>query len=206
MKNRYADGDEYFWRSIDTLSDDTKMDRKTVMKAKKELLSQWKPVVGYEGWYSISSYGDVRREKEGRRGNCKAGKILKAFKDTAGYKRVKLFKDGIGKQFSVHRLVGTSFLGSKPLILVTNHKDGFKENNFYENLEYITRKENTNHALRMGLLPVGEMRWSAKLKRSQVIDIRKNAKEFSRKDLAKFYKVHVTTIADIICKRQWKNI
>ena len=44
-----------------------------------------------------------------------------------------------------HRLVAVTFLGPIPKGKEVNHKDGIKNNNVPENLEYMTRKENVTH-------------------------------------------------------------
>ena len=49
------------------------------MKNTKET---WKPVVGYEGLYEVSSKGKVR--------SLKTGRILKPFYDTKGYAMVNV--------------------------------------------------------------------------------------------------------------------
>lgn len=62
-----------------------------------------------------------------------------------GYKRVFLSKDNKMKAFFAHRLVAQAFIDNpqhKPQI---NHKDGNKENNRADNLEWVTRKENWKH-------------------------------------------------------------
>lgn len=59
-----------------------------------------------------------------------------------GYKRVCLILNHAQKNFSVHRLVGIHFIpnpNNKPQI---NHKDGVKINNFENNLEWLSSKEN----------------------------------------------------------------
>ena len=70
---------------------------------------------------------------------------------TTGYWKVKLFKDGAGKDHKIHRLVALSFLEKDVGTDVVNHKDGDKLNNNVQNLEWCTTKENVNHALEIGL-------------------------------------------------------
>lgn len=59
--------------------------------------------------------------------------------------------NGAYKHFNVHRLVGEAFLGIPDTGLVINHKDGDKQNNCVDNLEWVTRSENDKHAYKMGL-------------------------------------------------------
>ena len=43
-----------------------------------------------------------------------------------------------------------TFIGTRPEGMVVNHKNGVKTDNRLENLEYITSRENTIHAFKMG--------------------------------------------------------
>lgn len=65
------------------------------------------------------------------------------------YYAVKLSKDGKTKHFKVHRLVAEAFI-KKPELQV-NHIDGNKQNNRVDNLEWVTQKENIEHAIKIGL-------------------------------------------------------
>lgn len=110
-------------------------------------MKAWEDVAGYEGIYSISDDGDVMRVCGGS--GARAYLILKPQASRTGYLRVGLWKDGTCKRHSVHRLVAAAFIGKHTNQI--NHKDGDKRNNSSWNLEYVTAKENINHAIKHGL-------------------------------------------------------
>jgi hypothetical protein len=115
---------------------------------------EWRSVVGFEGSYSVSNLGRVRRNIA--ENNTYAGRILNPSKDNNKnfrYLRVHLVYGPIKKYCTVHSLVAASFLGPCPDKLQINHIDGIKTNNRIVNLEYITQPENMAHAKRVGLLP-----------------------------------------------------
>lgn len=88
--------------------------------------------------YEVSSLGRIRGQK---------GNILKGTQTKDGYKKVGLYTNGKGKFKYIHRMVLETFLpNEKSDKLEVNHKDGNKENNSLENLEWVTSKENNLHA------------------------------------------------------------
>lgn len=99
----------------------------------------------YRGLYQVSNLGRIKSywfEKE---------KILVNLKNKYGYLKVCLCKEGKKKQFFIHRLVAQMFIpnsDNKPFI---NHKNGNKEENKIDNLEWCTYKENNAHAYKTGL-------------------------------------------------------
>lgn len=113
----------------------------------------WKQVVGYEGLYEISNEGRVRRIATDNYhwGNTPIEqRILKP--RFAEYKTVHLSKHGVVKTVKIARLVAHAFISNpfdKPQV---NHKDGDKYNDTVDNLEWCTRSENSQHALKMGFL------------------------------------------------------
>lgn len=114
--------------------------------------------------YSISDYGYIR--------NDKTGKILKPRYRKDGYSMVSLYANKKAKNFQAHRLVGEYFIANpenKPWI---NHIDGNPKNNHYTNLEWCTPKENSQHAVRIGLFPRGEKHHLSTLTDQQVAQIR----------------------------------
>lgn len=107
---------------------------------------EWKNIPNLKG-YQASNLGNIRSL------NYRNSKQIKNLSKTIagrGYLRVKITINGIGKNYSVHRLVIQTFLGENDKLEV-NHKDGNKLNNNINNLEYCTRSENMLHAYKNGL-------------------------------------------------------
>lgn len=121
---------------------------------------EWRAVVGYEGFYEVSSFGNVRRlSRNDTDGRSTRGRLKKQSM-TNGYLFLGLCRDGKPEIVRVHRLVARAFLGECPDGLVVNHIDHDKTNNHATNLEYVTPKENIQHAARngrMGQLEVEEV-------------------------------------------------
>ena len=115
----------------------------------------WKDIKGYEGFYQVSNFGRVKsvaRVVKSRWGTDKPLKErpVREIVDGLGYSRLSLSKEGIVKAHKIHRLVAEAFLQGEGHI---NHKDGDKQNNRIENLEFCTIKQNNNHAFENGLRP-----------------------------------------------------
>lgn len=111
----------------------------------------WKDVIGYEGYYKVSNFGNVRSlSRSIMRSNGKIQtikeRILKSGIDTAGYFVVKLYKKEKKGTIKVHQLIAQSFLNHTicGMQFVINHKDFNKLNNHVDNLEIITQRENAN--------------------------------------------------------------
>ena len=113
----------------------------------------WKQIEDYPN-YEVSNLGNVRSRKRyvtqlGHKEvytRTMQSKELKPRLQNSGYLIVWLSQDGKAKPFTVHRLVASAFVeGSGNDV---NHKDGNKQNNRAENLEWVTRSENLIHAYR----------------------------------------------------------
>jgi HNH endonuclease/NUMOD4 motif len=105
---------------------------------------EWRkiPVKFYEGYYEISSFGNVRRIRSAR--GASKNKDIRQI-TMGGYYNVHLSKWNIVRCFHIHSLVALAFLGPQPQGTVVNHKDGKKKNNHFQNLEYISPKKNSDH-------------------------------------------------------------
>lgn len=168
---------------------------------------EWRPVVGWEELYAVSSFGRVRTLVN--RNGSRAGKIKRANvpEGNGEYPAVR-FKHGPRRQIRhVHILVAAAFLGPCPMGHEVNHKDGIKTNPRLDNLEYATRLENAAHASRMGLTCRGERRPGAKLREDDVRAIRRLRSEGATfRAIAERYGIHRQAAANVVNGRSWKHV
>jgi hypothetical protein len=180
--------------------------------AKREI---WKDIENYDT-YMISTYGRVKsKPKEWIAGNSVKrkhyGKILKLQNNVQGYKTIRLYKEQKGKSFRIHRLVAEAFI-SKPSDYnemkelsyhgyTVNHKDGNKENNHVDNLEWMTNRQNIQHSYDTGLNE--KNREKTRNLRARKVIIYKDNQELKFdyiKDAADFLDCHSSTISRTIKK------
>lgn len=111
----------------------------------------WKDVNGYEGLYQVSNLGRVKSlEHLDSIGRKKKEKNMST-QEVSGYLRVWLSKGDNRKGYLVHRLVAKAFIPNICNKREVNHKDGNKQNNNANNLEWVTSSENQLHAYKSGL-------------------------------------------------------
>ncbi len=113
----------------------------------------WKDVIGYEGYYQVSSIGRVRSLDRQLKNNHTTydlkGVILKNRITDRGYHTVQLSRKCRSKQKFVHRIIAESFF-TKPINATeTNHKNGIRSDNRLENLEWVTHAENMQHSIKV---------------------------------------------------------
>ena len=113
----------------------------------------WKSVVGFEGLYEVSDSGSVVScERITCDGKHLKRKEIHGGHFSNGYRFVCLRKDGVNRNCSIHRLVAEAFIPNPLNLTDVNHKDGNKQNNSVENLEWCTRSDNLKHAVKIGLV------------------------------------------------------
>lgn len=130
-------------------------------------MENWKYVKGFEGKYMVSDKGRVKSCKYkfvdslGRKYTnepqiikCEYKNSRKARKQNASKRvTVGLRKNGKKKQLQVSRLVAEAFIPNPENKETVNHIDGNTKNNTKENLEWMSRKENVQHAYNNNLYP-----------------------------------------------------
>ena len=138
---------------------------------------------------------------DGRVINKHNGYILKGRPNSKGYLRVSIGK----KLMFIHRLVAEKYVPNPNGKEQVNHKDGNKLNNCADNLEWVSNKENRNHAVENFLHLQGEDCPYAELNWETVEYIRANPDHLLQRELGEMFGVARTTIGDIVNYRTWKN-
>lgn len=175
-----------------------------------------KDVVNFPG-YSVDEDGNVyshRRKKGKGKGNGLGTKVvidktyckkLKPRTGRAGYPVVYLC-GGHSQQYTVHRLVATTFIPNpenKPCI---NHKDFNICNPSVDNLEWVTYSENNKHSVKNGRM-AGEKSNFSKLSVNEVVAIRALAKTtVRRKDIAALFGITPDYVTGIQKRKAWDHI
>ena len=165
----------------------------------------WKSIPSFES-YSVSSHGRVKRTIQSR---SNMPKILKPWIESHGYCQVELSNKDGQKTFRVHRLVLSVFMGDPKKGQVCNHKDGDKQNNNIDNLEWCSSSYNMKHSYKNGLHSKrhGEMSHYAKLTKDHVLYIRGLLENGVKCiDLANNFGVSRFCIYDIRDRKTWRHI
>lgn len=104
----------------------------------------WRPVLGWEGRYEVSSQGRVR-SLVGRR-----PRVLRPRPTRQGYPMVALYRDNVRRDVGIHLLVAEAFHGPRPEGLCVCHANDVKHDNRPENLRFDTWSENQRDRVRNG--------------------------------------------------------
>lgn len=96
--------------------------------------------------YQVSSSGDVCHF------NSTTNRKTRLDKD--GYLRLNVHYFGKVIAVKVHTFVAETFLENPNNLKTVNHKDGNKNNNKVENLEWLSAGDNTKHGFQSGLQPM----------------------------------------------------
>lgn len=147
-------------------------------------MEEWVHLLEYPN-YELSNYGKIKSRRTLR--------YLHGGLTRDGYLQVTLRADGLNHQKYVHVLVAEVFVGRPYGDYEVNHIDGDKSNNHWDNLEWITHRENMRHAYESGLMNAQRIR----------VRIIETGDEFgSYSECADFLKVHKNSISDYFRGKQ----
>lgn len=103
----------------------------------------WKGIEDYPN-YEISSHGRVRSLNY--KGTGRIG-LLKPRINGIGYALVWLFKDGVGRTYSIHRLVAKAFIPNPDGKTEIDHINANRSDNRLENLRWASSSENSQNPI-----------------------------------------------------------
>lgn len=119
-------------------------------------MEMWKKIEEFD--YEVSDQGRIRSiDKQVNTGLkhqtyvIKKGKMLKP-NLKKGYLTIDLCNNNKHKTTNIHRLVAQAFITNEENKHTVNHKNAIKTDNRVSNLEWCSSKENTQHALKLGLI------------------------------------------------------
>ncbi len=152
--------------------------------------------------YSIDEYGNVYNSK---------GHKMKPSVSNKGYLMFKLFiTRGLRKWIYPHIYVAKYWIPNPENKPEVNHLDGNPLNPHKDNLEWVTKKENQEHRIKILKRGIGESSGNVKLKEEDIIWIRENHipyhKQFGSTPIAKKFNVYPSTISKIVLNQRWKHL
>lgn len=111
----------------------------------------WKDVIGYEGFYKVSSLGRLssmgRFVKFGSKFLYKDPSLISDTSNENRYNKATLKVNGKKKPVNVHRLVAEAFLPNPHNYRCIDHIDGVKANNQIDNLRWCSDLQNQNNPI-----------------------------------------------------------
>jgi hypothetical protein len=157
-------------------------------------MEDWREIEGYEGIYSVSNLGRVRRDSGGI--GSKKGRILRPGCQKDGSRNVMLSRDSRPKNHLVHRLVAAAFLPTAPTPNSRiQHIDGDKSNNTPANLRWQTVSEMLFRQVESGTQHGRHHGRQSALSDLQILAIR--ADHRTEREVAKDYGIAPGTVGQI---------
>lgn len=170
-----------------------------------DAMEQWRPVLGYEGSYSVSDLGRVRAEprvvKHSRGGDMRRVGGLLRLNVSGYYPTVQLCRNGKIKLRTVHSLVLEAFAGPRPHGAEGCHNDSNPFNCALSNLRWDTRAGNFGDMIANGTRRRGAKHPLAKLTEDQARAIRNDAR--LHKVIAAEYGIDRTNVGHIKRGKSW---
>jgi hypothetical protein len=177
------------------------------------ITEEWRPLYGWETSHQVSNLGRIRSIAKPTRNwatrYIRPGKLHAVWlSKRCPYLQVTLQHEYRRRNVRVHHAVAEAFIGPCPKGMECNHKDGKKHNNRSDNLEWVTKSQNTLHAIHhFGARRNCRNRMQIKLSPQQIPEIRKRLERGEPpKQIAPLFGVTVFAINDIRAGRSWTSV
>ncbi len=166
----------------------------------------WRPVVGFESRYEVSSLGRVRSLYSSR-GPRKTPRVRKEWVGTSGYPLITFSVGGVFSTHLIHRLVLSAFEGRCPEGYEACHRDDVKTNNCLENLYWGSKADQISDARRNRTLRCGSRINTAKITEDIVRDIRERfANGETQASIRKHYGISRMIVHQVVRRKTWKHV
>lgn len=166
----------------------------------------WRAIEEKPGYW-VSNLGRVRNHND---------RIIEGSHDKDGYLRMTMwnrYNTSLQPNRRKHSLVAEAFIGPCHPGLVINHKNGVKDDNRAENLEYVTISQNAKHGYdalgRKGhrVSTPGEANSFSRFKDADIREMRRlAAKGMRHAHIAKKFKTAQTVVSRIVNRLSWAHL
>lgn len=176
----------------------------------------WKDIRGWKWQYQVNRKGVVKSLSRPKRFVFKNGVVrylltkeilLKPYLGTDGYLYYYLSNTKKNSHFAKHRLIAMYFIPNPLKKKEVNHKNCKRTDNSIRNLEWATRKENSDHSIKnshYNICKPGTLNPASKLTDKQVIKIRKS--KGTQDSIALRFGVSRRCIGAILKGQRWKHL
>ena len=162
----------------------------------------WAPIFinGKKVEYEISNIGTVK--------NLKTGKLLSTYvADKNKYRYVSLTVNHVQYRKTIHRLVAIAFIPNPENKPEVNHINCKKWLNWVGNLEWNTRQENADNAVKDGLMLSGSKQPGSKFNEQDAHNVCKLAEQgLGYKKISEKLGISKSFVIGILFRNEWKEI
>ena len=171
------------------------------------MIELWKKIDDTPG-VEISNLGRIkmphRTSKWGRATKVHPSRIVEYDNTVDYYHEFDTTFNGKRYRKYVHHLVAKYFIPNPENKPEINHIDGNKSNNRVDNLEWVTHKENCQHAFDIGLSPKGEKHGQSKLTPEMLIEVKQlYSTGLSQRKVAKIIGISQPLVWAILHEKTW---
>lgn len=175
---------------------------------------EWKPVLGYEGYYVASTEGRIARITTFGKSARPAFRVLKKYAPRDGYLYCILCKEKNRKTFRVHRVIWQAFNGPIEGRLEVNHINSDRGDNRLCNLELMTRSQNSAYAYSHNARPrqaprmvKGSKTYNAKITEEAVPVMRELARQgMTYREIGERYGVTMSVAYRCVIGKTWRHV